>query len=121
MQARRKTHRDHRRRSLYENRDEWHGVPSMNALRELRRSADLGQRELAALLSVPLETRRTWDSGRRPVPIAVIHRAAEAVERHNRQQQLLSLDQLAKELGVHIRTLQAHFIPAVTVTAVVAP
>ena len=56
---------------------------------------------------LPLETLRTWDSGRRPVPIAVMHRAAEAVEEHARRQQLLSLDQLAKELGVHIRTLQA--------------
>jgi hypothetical protein len=79
------------------------------------------KRELATLLSVPLETLRTRDSGRRPVPIAVMFRAAEAVEKHARPQQLLSLDQLAKELGVHIRTLQAHFIPAVTVTAVVAP
>src|SRR5262245_43985347 len=82
-------------------------VLSMNALRELRRSADLGQRELAALLSVPLETLRTWDSGRRPVPIAVIRRAVEAVANDAQKQKLLSLDQLAKELGVHIRTLQA--------------
>jgi DNA-binding transcriptional regulator YiaG len=95
------------RRSLYERRNEWHGVLSMNALRELRRSADLGQRELAALLSVPVETLRTWDSGRRPVPITVMRRAVEAVANYTQKQKLLSLDQLARELGVHIRTLQA--------------
>jgi len=80
------------RRSLYERRDECHGVRRINALRELRRSADPEQRELAALLSVPLETLRTWDSGRRPVPIAVMHRAAEAVEKHARRQQSRSIN-----------------------------
>ena len=38
-----------------------HGIvcSAMNALRELRHTANLGQREFAALLSVPLETLRT--------------------------------------------------------------
>jgi DNA-binding transcriptional regulator YiaG len=40
----------------------------MYELRALRRAADLGQREFATLLSVPLETLRTWDSGRRAKP-----------------------------------------------------
>jgi DNA-binding transcriptional regulator YiaG len=40
---------------------QWHGVRSMYKLRGLRRSVDLGQREFAALLDVPLETLRTWD------------------------------------------------------------
>jgi len=40
------------RRSLYDCRDEWHRVPKMYELRELRRLANLGQREFAALLSV---------------------------------------------------------------------
>jgi DNA-binding transcriptional regulator YiaG len=59
---------------------------TMNGLRELRRSAGLGQREFASLLSVPLETLRTWDSGRRPIPVAVLpsrssDRAAQTSER----------------------------------------
>jgi DNA-binding transcriptional regulator YiaG len=106
-----KTPRDHRPRmpevALRKSRRMAWCVRSMNALRELRRSADLGQRELAALLSVPVETLRTWDSGRRAVPITVMRRAVEAVANYAQKQKLLSLDQLAKELGVHIRTLQA--------------
>ena len=38
---------------------------AMNELRDLRRAIGLGQREFAALLSIPLETFRPWDSGRR--------------------------------------------------------
>jgi DNA-binding transcriptional regulator YiaG len=52
------------RRSLYGLHAEWHRVLAMSELRELRRSIERGQREFAALLSVPLETLRTWDSGR---------------------------------------------------------
>ncbi len=37
----------------------------MNAFRELPRSSGLNQEEFAPLLQVPLETLRTWDSGRR--------------------------------------------------------
>ena len=79
----------------------------MTALRELRRTADLSQQEFAALIDVPLNTFRMWDSGLRPIPIAAMHRAAEAVEEQTRRQQLLSLDQLARELDVHERTLRA--------------
>jgi DNA-binding transcriptional regulator YiaG len=79
----------------------------MHELRELRRSIDLGQREFAALLSVPLETVRTWDSGRRATPPSVLARASAVVALHQRQTALLSLEELATELGVHIRTLQA--------------
>jgi len=82
-------------------------VISMFELRDLRRATGLGQREFAALLSVPLETFRTWDSGRRQVPAQMLHRARVAVETHARQTELLPLDQLANELHVHIRTLQA--------------
>jgi transcriptional regulator with XRE-family HTH domain len=95
------------RRSLYCSGDEWHRERSMSELRELRRSVDLGQREFAALLSVPLETLRTWDSGRRAVSTRIMQRAAAAVATHKQRQELLPLDQLANELGVHIRTLQA--------------
>ena len=79
----------------------------MNALRDLRRTVDLGQREFAALLAVPLETLRTWDSGRRHVPTPVLRHATAAVAHHHRQHELLPLAQLARELHVHVRTLQA--------------
>jgi DNA-binding transcriptional regulator YiaG len=80
---------------------------TMNPLREIRREAGLGQREFAALLSVPLETLRTWDSGRRPVPPPVLHRAAEAVTQSARLSELLPLRQLAEEFHIHVRTWQA--------------
>ena len=80
---------------------------AMNDLRELRRAIGLGQREFAALLSIPLETFRPWDSGRRVVSVAVLQRAREAVSHYQRQHERLPLCQLAKELHVHIRTLQA--------------
>ena len=80
---------------------------AMNALRELRHTANLGQREFAALLSVPLETLRTWDSGRRSVPRPVLRRATTAIAHHQRRHELLPLDHLARELHVHVRTLQA--------------
>jgi DNA-binding transcriptional regulator YiaG len=80
---------------------------AMNELRELRRTIGLGQREFAALLSIPLETYRPWDSGRRVVSAAVLQRAREAVVHHQRQHELLPLDRLARELHVHLRTLHA--------------
>ena len=80
---------------------------SMNELRELRRAIGLGQREFAALLSIPLETFRPWDSGRRVVSAAVLQRAREAVSDHQRLNERLPLGQLAQELHVHVRTLQA--------------
>jgi DNA-binding transcriptional regulator YiaG len=79
----------------------------MNALRELRYNAGLGQREFAELLSVNLETLRTWDSGRRPAPPDVLRRAVDAVARYHDQTEPLTLSQLARELQVHVRTLQA--------------
>jgi DNA-binding transcriptional regulator YiaG len=95
------------RRSLYDTRAQWHRVLSMNELRDLRRAICLGQREFAALLSVAVETYRTWDSGRRGVPTQMLHRARAVVEHHARQTEWLPLDQLANELHVHVRTLQA--------------
>ena len=82
-------------------------VSGMNELRDLRRTIGLGQREFAAELSTPLETYRTWDSGRRPVPLPVLQRARAAVAQHARRTESLPLDRLARELKVHIRTLQA--------------
>ncbi len=79
----------------------------MSELRDLRRAIGLGQREFAALLSIPLETFRPWDSGRRVVSVAVLQRAREVVTHYKQQHERLPLDQLAKELHVHVRTLQA--------------
>jgi transcriptional regulator with XRE-family HTH domain len=79
----------------------------MGELRELRRTVGLLQRELADLLCVPVNTLRMWDSGVRPVPPQVLHRAKEIVANRVSEAELLPLDRLAHELGVHLRTLQA--------------
>ena len=55
---------------------------AMNELRDLRRAISFGQREFAALLSIPLETLRPWDSGRRVVSAAMLQRARSAVAHH---------------------------------------
>jgi DNA-binding transcriptional regulator YiaG len=80
---------------------------AMSEIRALRRAAGLKQREFAALLSVPPETLRTWDSGRRRVPLVLLRRARDVGARHRRQEELLPLGELARELGVHVRTLRA--------------
>ena len=80
---------------------------SMYEVRDLRRTIGLGQREFAALLTVPLETFRTWDSGRRQIPAPMLQRARAAISDHARQTELLPLAQLANEFHVHIRTLRA--------------
>jgi transcriptional regulator with XRE-family HTH domain len=79
----------------------------MSEMRDVRRTAGLTQREFATLLSVPVETLRTWDSGRRRVPLVVLKRARDVVVHHRRQEELPPLVELARELGVHVRTLQA--------------
>jgi len=79
----------------------------MYELRALRKSIALARREFALLLGVPLETLRTWDSGRRPVPSAVLRRASDAAAHHQQRHKLLPLAELARTLGVHVRTLQA--------------
>lgn len=96
-----------RRRSLYGSSRAWHRVHAMGELRDLRRAADLSQHEFAALMRVPVNTFRMWDSGLRPVPRHMLRRATEAATAHARSTELLSLDQLARELGVHQRTLRA--------------
>jgi DNA-binding XRE family transcriptional regulator len=94
------------RRSLYVLRGEWQ-CEAVNELRQLRCNADLSQRALAKLLDVPVNTFRMWDSGMRLPPTHVVKRTQEALISWTKQQELLPLDRLAKELGVHIRTLQA--------------
>jgi DNA-binding transcriptional regulator YiaG len=79
-------------------------VPS--PLRELRRSIDVSQEEFARMLDVALETLRTWDSGRRTPPSYIYIRARAAMAEHQRQHELLSLDELATEFGIHQRTLR---------------
>jgi DNA-binding transcriptional regulator YiaG len=94
------------RRSLYVLAAEWHRE-HVNALRQLRRDAHLSQQECADLLAVPLNTFRMWDSGLRPTPCGVLERVDVAVRQHTRDSELCSLDQLAREFGVHERTLRA--------------
>jgi len=77
-----------------------------SALRSIRTSLNLSQAECAAALGVALETFRTWDSGRRTPPTAVVRRAATlSVKRSTHQR--LPLQLLADELHVHVRTLRA--------------
>jgi DNA-binding transcriptional regulator YiaG len=78
----------------------------VTALRTLRRTLGLTQAELAALLEVPANTCRMWDSGLRPVPATILSRAKAHVDRHIHEAEALSLKQLADELDVHVQTLQ---------------
>ena len=95
------------RRSLGDRRHLMHRVADVNALRELRREVGLTQAELASLLHVPIETLRTWDSGRRLVPAQVLAAAKRVIAEYPRNYELVSLEVLARELGVHERTLRA--------------
>jgi DNA-binding transcriptional regulator YiaG len=62
----------------------------MGELRALRRTAGLLQREFADLLQVPINTLRMWDSGIRPVPSHILHRAKAAVAEHTRNATVLA-------------------------------
>ena len=106
-----KTHRDHRpgMPEVALRFPSPHGIvcTTMTALRELRRAADISQQEFAALIGVP-NTFRMWDSGlTSQFHAQVLHRAPIAVAQHRRLCELLTLEDLAKELSIHIRTLQA--------------
>jgi hypothetical protein len=70
------------RRSLYDSPPEWHRVHAVTPLRELRRAVDLSQQAFAALIAVPVNTFRMWDSGLRPTPPHLLQRAAQAVTEH---------------------------------------
>jgi DNA-binding transcriptional regulator YiaG len=82
-------------------------VPTVTALRELRRTAELSQQQFASLIDVPLNTFRMWDSGLRPTLPHLLHRATKAASEHARDTELVSLDNLAREFRVHQRTLRA--------------
>jgi DNA-binding transcriptional regulator YiaG len=78
----------------------------VDELRRLRQDIDLSQQEFAALLGVPVNTFRMWDSGLRVPQPDVIARAYAVVAEHQHQHELVSLDVLATEFGMHQRTLR---------------
>lgn len=73
-------------------------------LRQCRDNLALSQIAFATQLGVPVNTYRTWNSGRRPVRDAVLARARALAGARDRR--ALSLATLALILGVHVRTLQ---------------
>jgi DNA-binding transcriptional regulator YiaG len=76
----------------------------MNALRRLRLFMGLSQCEFARQLGVAQQTYRTWDSGRRRPPRAIVYRARRLKETDGGR--LLTLQVLAAEYHVHVRTLR---------------
>lgn len=88
---------------------QWQSVDNrcMGPLRDLRRSLGLSQHELAARLHVSEETCRVWDSGRRPVPAAVLRAAQRILDEHRRDHEWLTFGALAREMGVNVQTLRA--------------
>ena len=79
--------------------------PGQTEIRHVRLQFHLSQSQFASLLGVSAETYRTWDSGRRAVPDALLDKA-QALAAINDPQRLWSLQDLATELGVHVRTLR---------------
>ena len=78
----------------------------MSLMRTYRAALTLSQSAFAAQLNVPLETYRTWDSGRREPSEEFLSRA-RTLAAHPDDTVLLSLRVLALMIGVHVRTLQA--------------
>jgi DNA-binding transcriptional regulator YiaG len=76
------------------------------ALREIRTRLGLSQAECATALGVAIETFRTWDSGRRPAPVAIVNQA-QTLRAKRPPHDRLPLQVLADELHVHVRTLRA--------------
>ncbi len=74
-------------------------------LRQCREILALSQLEFATQLGVPLDTYRTWDSGRRPARDTILARA-RALAGQCHPHTPLSLDTLALILDVHVRTLR---------------
>jgi DNA-binding XRE family transcriptional regulator len=77
-------------------------VPNM--LRRTRLELALSQTEFAALLGVPDQTYRTWESGRRRVPRPIVCRARRLKETDAGRLQPLSV--LANQFRIHVRTLR---------------
>lgn len=80
-------------------------ITGATEIRRLRLRLRLSQPQFATLLGVSAETYRTWDSGRRAVPEAWLDKAREFAAT-NDPRRLWSLQELATELGVHVRTLR---------------
>lgn len=80
-------------------------TPASSQIRNLRVQLQLSQPQFARLLGISAETYRTWDSGRRRVPDEWLEKARElaALEDPGRR---WSLQALATELGVDVRTLR---------------
>jgi putative transposase len=76
-----------------------------NEIRAIRLRLGLSQPQFATLLGVSADTYRTWDSGRRVVSDAWLD-IARALAATNDPHRLWSLQALATELGVHVRTLR---------------
>ena len=74
-------------------------------IRTLRAQLRLSQPAFARLLGVATETYRTWDSGRRVVPGTWLNKA-KTIAAVKDPHRLRSLQDLALELGVHVRTLR---------------
>jgi transcriptional regulator with XRE-family HTH domain len=77
-----------------------------STLRLIRTRLGLSQAECAAALGVALETFRTWDTGRRPTPEAIVCQA-QTLKPIRRTHDRVPLQVLADELHVHVRTLGA--------------
>ena len=82
-------------------------VSRVPSIRDIRLATGHSQRTFAVLLDVPFETYRPFDSGRRPVPTAIIERAERILDLHRRATELFALDALASEFDIHPRTLRA--------------
>lgn len=76
----------------------------MSSLRQLREQAGCSQTQFADLLQVSHDTYRTWDSGRRQAPAHILRHARHLAD--TQCGQLLPLQQLANECGLHVRTLR---------------
>lgn len=75
------------------------------SIRSCRKALGLSQAEFADLLQVGVETFRIWDSGRRTPSPEALDRARILAE--TRREVRGPLHVLARELGVHVRTLRA--------------
>ncbi len=84
----------------------WH-VALVTELRSCRLQLGVSQAELSDRLGVPLNSLRMWDSGLRPTPDEILEQLSIAVAQAIRDNQPLNLPDLATELNVHVRTLQA--------------
>ena len=86
----------------------WCDVVAPRTLRECRIALGQSQAAFAAMLGVPPESYRTWDTGRRVTPPKMLARArALATHRDDDDHALLPLPVLALLIGVHVKTLRA--------------